>query len=55
MFGTKCLATDDKTGISTNVSITLAFTDTSTFIYLLSRYHESHLTDEAQILPKVNQ
>lgn len=46
MVGTKCLATDDKTGISPNVGITLAFTVASnTFTYLLSCYYESYLTD----------
>lgn len=46
MAGTKCLATDDKTGVSTNVGITLAFTvANNTFTCLLSHYYESYLTD----------
>ena len=46
MVGTKCLATDDKTGISTKVGITLAFTVAkNTFTYLLSCYYKSCLTD----------
>lgn len=44
-FGTKCLATDDKTGVSPNVGITLAVTNT--FTYLLSYYHESYMMDKA--------
>lgn len=46
MVGTKCLATDDKTGISTNAGITLAFTVAhNTCTYLLSHYYKSYLTD----------
>ena len=44
-LGTKCLAIDDKTGVSPNVGLILAVTNT--FTYLFSYYHESYLTDEA--------
>ena len=39
MLGTKCLATDDKIGVSTNIGIILTFTVINTFMHLLPYYH----------------
>ena len=39
MLGTRCIATDDKIGVSPNIGIILTFTVINTFIQLLPYYH----------------